>query len=166
MGNPKTFLCHKSDLRYIRINCRCGEKSIAEVPQQLAAGHMIHPCPACGRVFEIHQREDKTWDIKPTGNIRDSAYVVSEPQPMQQEHLEPVRFAVGTKVRIVDGTQLDFGDGVHGNNPHPEHIGKLGVITSIRMVEGTQSPVIELVDGAVVGGWECWWEPAGTGEGN
>jgi hypothetical protein len=51
-------------------------------------------------------------------------------------------------------------------NPHPEHIGKVGVITSLRKIEGHLSPVITLTDGSVVGGWECWWEPVERSGGN
>ncbi len=50
--------------------------------------------------------------------------------------------------------------------PHPEHEGKLGTITGDESITDDNGrhmlyvPVITLDDGAVLRGYECWWEPA------
>jgi len=58
------FTCRESDIRRIKIQCRCGERSIAEVPQQLARGQTMHPCPRCGTCYSIHQLDNGAWEIK------------------------------------------------------------------------------------------------------
>lgn len=75
----RTFTCRVSDLRRVAITCRCGGYSVAEVPQQLASGYMVHPCPKCGAVFEVHQGQDGKWEVKKlSGTIQDAAYVKLE----------------------------------------------------------------------------------------
>jgi len=74
-----SFMCRSSDIRRVGIACRCGERSIAEVPQQLAVGYMIHPCPKCGALFEIHQEPAGPWEVKRLpGRVDDMVYAELE----------------------------------------------------------------------------------------
>jgi hypothetical protein len=55
--------------------------------------------------------------------------------------------------------------------PNPQHEGKEGTITGTEQVTlGAGSwfdvPVITLDDGAVLMGYQCWWEPVKTGKVN
>lgn len=59
-----SFMCRASDIRRVAIACRCGERSIAEVPQQMAAGYLLHPCPKCGALFEVHRAPAGSWEVK------------------------------------------------------------------------------------------------------
>jgi hypothetical protein len=58
--NPKEIT--GEDLRRIRISCRCGTRSIAEVPEQLAKVLHVHLCPNCRALFGIQKRDDN-WKI-------------------------------------------------------------------------------------------------------
>ena len=164
MDNSNYFSCKVSDIRHIRISCRCGIQSIAEVPQQMATGNMLYPCPGCGSLFSVHQNEQKVWEVKRLNrNIGDGAYIKIEPsQQHEPESVTDAHFIVGMKVRIVEG-DVTWRD---GKNLHPKYIGKVGTITGLRNIEGCMSPLITLDDGAVIGGWECWWEPYSIGGGN
>lgn len=151
---PLTFTCRKSDLRHIRISCRCGNVSVAEVPQQVARAQNLHPCPGCGVPYIIQQLETGKWDIKrlPT-TMSDVAIMEAQPKEKRERHSY-----LGLRIRIVDGGKLQMGDFV-GTNPHPEHIGKLGTVIAERDICGTQVPEIKLDDGTQLSGAECWWEP-------
>lgn len=62
----------------------------------------------------------------------------------------------GTRVQIVkaEGSML----GGHPlRDPYPEHIGKQGVIAEVSKDDGM--PKIELDDGTILFGYECWWLP-------
>jgi hypothetical protein len=61
---PMNFVVRPDDIRRIKITCRCGEKSVAEVPQQLARMINAHICPKCNAVFGMQIQADKTWKIK------------------------------------------------------------------------------------------------------
>lgn len=152
------------DIRRIRIKCRCGTHSVAEVPEQLASGTLMHPCPGCKKVYTVHRTPEGKWEINKTeGSVENAHYEMS---PVRQSDVPRPRLPetsdkhpdIGKFVRIIDVTKHP--ESYPGaRNPHPEHIGKQGVITRMRIIEGHASPVITLSDGAVVGGWECWWEP-------
>lgn len=155
------FTCRKSDIRHLRIKCRCGNIFIAEVPIQVADATTLHPCPGCGQIFTAQMSPRHQWDIKRTDmNIRNATVALEQIEGPGK----PSAFGIGTVVRIVDITKQAGVSG--GANPHPEHVGKQGIITSIRNIEGTLSPVITLQDGSVVGGWECWWEEMDVKGGN
>jgi hypothetical protein len=53
----------KSDIRHIRISCRCGRQTIAEIPQQVAAAMNLHVC-GCGAGYGIQQQASGQWEIK------------------------------------------------------------------------------------------------------
>lgn len=154
------FSCRESDIRRIRITCRCGHRFITEVPDQLAAGRMLSPCQQCGRLFEVHRNPLREWKVRPLGaNVQDMAYCDASPP---EQSVEQLSWAVGLRVKIVDGSKTSS----HFNNPHPELIGKLGYISKAVNIEGHMSPLITLDNGQEIGGWECWWEPYATGGGN
>lgn len=69
---------------------------------------------------------------------------------------EKVGLWVGKRVRIVEPRKDQVRVAVLLN---PEHIGKEGTI--IALVGDWVSPKIELDDGSIVYGYECWWEPIG-----
>ena len=155
-----SFTCRQSDIRRIRITCRCGNRFIAEVPEQLAAGKMLSPCQKCGRLFEVHRTPLREWQVRPLKeNMQEVFYHDATPPPPE---VEVVSFVIGMRVRIVDGTKTSTGV----RNPRPELIGKLGYITKAVDIEGHSCPLITLDDGREVGGWECWWEPYSIGGGN
>ena len=62
---------------------------------------------------------------------------------------------VGTRVQIVKAEGL--GLKLPLRDPHPEHIGKKGVIAGVDESDGM--PKIQLDDGTTLFGYECWWEP-------
>ena len=79
----------------------------------------------------------------------------------------PRRGTVVVIVRAEGQTLADLFPGARPvglRDPHPEHIGKRGVI-----VGATESgvPIIELGDGTLLQGSECWWRtvPDAAGEG-
>ena len=154
--------CREDQVRRIRIKCRCGKVSTAEVPQPLARGYLLHPCPGCRVFYQVHQTQEGKWEILRTERrVDEAAYELGKanerperPERPKRPEIQMTHPDVGKFVKIVDITKQNPAYG----NPHPEHIGKQGVITSMRMIEGHASPVITLSDGAVVGGWECWWE--------
>jgi hypothetical protein len=49
-------------LRRIKITCRCGEQSIAEIPESLTGALHVHLCPACKALFGV-QKRDNDWKI-------------------------------------------------------------------------------------------------------
>jgi len=164
MGGP-VFTCRVSDLRRIKISCRCGVSSIAEIPQQIAAGYVLHPCPGCGTFFSVHQTPEEKWEVKRTGDkVSDTSFIRPDvPEPVTVQERDDPPYGVGMRVRITDHSGIP---GVSLVSPHPEYVGKLGTITKIVLVEGYKSPLITLDDGKTVGGWECWWEPYTIGKGN
>ena len=73
--------------------------------------------------------------------------------------MEP-EYKVGTKVVVLktvgkvvemDNTKVVL------NDPHPEHIGKKGIIIGFHP-ELSSSPEIQLEDGTILFGYECWWD--------
>jgi len=52
-----------ADIRRIRISCRCGKESIAEVPEQFARVTNVYLCPNCRTLFRI-QKQDDIWKIE------------------------------------------------------------------------------------------------------
>lgn len=60
---PITMCIREQDLRHIRITCRCGEKSIADVPEPLQSALNIHLCPGCRAVFGI-QKRGSDWKVR------------------------------------------------------------------------------------------------------
>jgi len=62
--------------------------------------------------------------------------------------------AAGMRVEIAkaDGSTLG---GLSLHDPHPEHIGKQGTIVEVDEDDGM--PKIQLDDGVVLYGYECWW---------
>ncbi len=70
------FHCRPSDIRRVGINCRCGQRSIYECPEQIASGRSLHPCPKCGSLYEIHRDLKNVWQIIRTGdNLRDMSFM-------------------------------------------------------------------------------------------
>lgn len=53
-----------SDIRRIRISCRCGNVFVAQIPQQLSRAHNVDDCPKCGALFHIQQDGDGKWAIE------------------------------------------------------------------------------------------------------
>jgi len=56
--------CRRSDVRRVAINCRCGTRSIAEIPQKIAVAQSMHICPVCSSAFLIQQKPDKSWAVE------------------------------------------------------------------------------------------------------
>lgn len=83
----RTFTCRQSDIRRVRVTCRwCGSESIAEIPQQLARGYMIHPCPKCPRVFELHQAESGKWEVKSlVGTLDDLTFQMGQKTSLEKD---------------------------------------------------------------------------------
>jgi ribosomal protein L21E len=65
---------------------------------------------------------------------------------------EPDGFEIGDRV-IISPVSPPM------RQPHPEHTGKEGTITGKEEMSSFNVPVITLDDGAVLKGYECWWEP-------
>jgi len=66
-------------------------------------------------------------------------------------------FKVGDKVIIVKAEGQTIGrDKIPLRDPHPEHIGKGGVITAVDSEDGM--PHIRLDNGTELLGCECWWQ--------
>jgi hypothetical protein len=105
-------------------------------------------------MYSIHMEKGK-WSYKKMGHNVKEAYSTQAPERAQEPTSTLGGHKVGQAVRIVDGALAGAGL----KNPHPEHIGKLGIISKITRVQGTLTPIITLEDGTEVGGWECWWEP-------
>lgn len=150
--------CRKGDVRRIKISCRCGKIFIAEIPQQIARALSLHPCPGCGAGFGVTQQPDKKWKVERIADsVSDMAFVV----PSDGSGPESEKgYAVGIRIRIVDVTKHNATRNMQYNNPHPEHIGKLGTIIGEEDCgEGLSTPRIRLDDGTVLTGAECWWEP-------
>jgi len=64
---PMAITVKPEDIRKIRISCRCGTKSIAEVPIQLSRMVNVHICPKCHRSFGIQGSPDTPvgdWKVK------------------------------------------------------------------------------------------------------
>jgi hypothetical protein len=56
---PEVFLhCREEDMRHVKINCRCGQQSVAEIAKQVVSALNIHICPRCEAVYSIQQRSD------------------------------------------------------------------------------------------------------------
>lgn len=55
--------CRKSDIRHIRISCRCGNVFIIEIPQQVARAFNLHSCLGCQAAYSITQNEEGKWLI-------------------------------------------------------------------------------------------------------
>ena len=53
----------EEDILRIRISCRCGMRSIADVPEQFARLMNIYLCPNCKALFGI-QKQDDNWKIE------------------------------------------------------------------------------------------------------
>ena len=63
----------------------------------------------------------------------------------------------GLRIQIAGVAGQNF-HGYEMADPHPEHIGKLGIITEDTDDNGLQcSPYIRLDDGTELRGYECWW---------
>lgn len=68
-------------------------------------------------------------------------------------------YKVGDRVVIVKAEGHTIGRAkIPLKDPHPEHIGKLGSITTIDSDDNM--PHIRLDDGTVLLGCECWWDYA------
>jgi hypothetical protein len=50
-------------IRRIRISCRCGTESVAEVPEDFARLTNVYVCPNCRALFRI-QKQDDNWKIE------------------------------------------------------------------------------------------------------
>lgn len=153
---PAVITCRKSDIRRIKIRCRCGTVSVAEVPQQVARALNLHPCPGCGAGFGIIQLPDKKWKVERLAETIDDTVI----SPAMEEEQDKNNY-VGLRIRIVDATKSKEIIGQYRPvNPHPEHIGKLGtIIGSEDCGNGYSTPQIRLDDGTLITGAECWWEP-------
>ncbi len=158
MQKPLMVTCRASDIRRIKISCRCGTVSIAEVPQQIARALNLHPCPGCGAGFSVSQTPERKWVVeRVTESV--AGMVVS---PALREETSEKSYGVGCRIKIVDGAakQVRMMDQYRAVNPHPEHIGKFGTIIGEENVgNGYSTPRIKLDDGTVLTGAECWWEP-------
>lgn len=150
---PMVVTCRKSDIRRIKISCRCGTVSIAEVPQQVARALNLHPCPGCGAGFAISQNQEGKWLVdRCTETIEDAILT-----PVQEQKRDSY---IGLRIRIVKVAGKDIGHGYTGADPHPEHIGKCGTIVGEENAGGGYTtPRIKLDDGTMLMGTECWWEP-------
>ncbi len=61
---------------------------------------------------------------------------------------------IGDEVVILRAKGYVLGStGIPLKDPHPEHLGKVGIITSI----DNGVPRIILYDGVVLEGCDCWW---------
>lgn len=159
MQKPLMVTCRASDIRRIKISCRCGTISIAEVPQQIARALNLHPCPGCSAGFSVSQDLAGKWVVnRVTESVADM--VVSPAMGEEEKHEQC--YGVGSRIRIVDGTtkRVQVLDGFRAVNPHPEHVGKFGTIIGEENVgNGYSTPKIRLDDGTLLTGAECWWEP-------
>jgi hypothetical protein len=65
-----------------------------------------------------------------------------------------------TRCRIVDVTGQEVLPGVEGRTPDESkpHVGKEGLAELVND-GGGEEVMIQLDDGGVLMGWECWWEP-------
>jgi hypothetical protein len=50
------------ELCRIKISCRCGTQSIAEIPESLTGALHVHVCPNCKGPFGIRKQDDD-WKI-------------------------------------------------------------------------------------------------------
>ena len=67
-----------------------------------------------------------------------------------------------TRVRIISGIEIEIAPGVFGADPAAAapRVGELGWMTREYSVDlGAVNPRIVLDSGAVLWGYECWWEP-------
>ncbi len=70
--------CKTSEIRRVRIFCRCGVASVAEIPPQTLAAVNLHTCRNCGRMFGIRFLVGE-WKVAPLeGWIQDSMVVPVE----------------------------------------------------------------------------------------
>lgn len=67
---------------------------------------------------------------------------------------------IGKRVQIVRAEGQTFA-GLPCRDPHPEHISKKGTIVALDTDDDWSSPKIELDEGSVIWGYECWWKPLG-----
>ena len=69
------------------------------------------------------------------------------------------KIEVGQRVIIVKAEGHTIGKAkLLLRDPHPEHIGKSGIIISVD--EADKIPRIRLDDGTELSGSECWWQPS------
>lgn len=54
----------EKDVRRVAITCRCGQRFIVEIPQQVARADNMGICEGCQAMFVVRQRPDKTWEIE------------------------------------------------------------------------------------------------------
>jgi RecJ-like exonuclease len=53
-----------SDVRRVKVNCRCGEKSTVEIPDPLKYSLVLHNCPSCQRPFTVQFFDGSGWKIR------------------------------------------------------------------------------------------------------
>lgn len=159
---PVIVTCRKSDVRRVRISCRCGNVFIAEVPQEIARSKTLHPCSGCSAAFVVTQTQEGKWLVKRVSDrIEDMVFAPNdlEQEPPKKED----RFVIGLRIKIIDVSRQTktFGSQqMQLVNPHPEHVGKFGTIIGEEDCgSGLSTPRIRLDDGTVLTGAECWWEP-------
>lgn len=71
---PVVIHCRPEDMKHIKIRCRCGESSVADIPRQITKATSLHVCPKCGAGFTIQQQDDQTWKFtRLPGTVRDAA---------------------------------------------------------------------------------------------
>jgi Zn finger protein HypA/HybF involved in hydrogenase expression len=84
-----TLAVRHEDIRRIGIACRCGMKSVAEIPEQICHALHIHLCPSCKSMFGIQKQGDK-WKIgrinmDVPGNVVMRAEEKEEEEPKDKE---------------------------------------------------------------------------------
>lgn len=73
-------------------------------------------------------------------------------------------YRVGNRVVIVGVAGQSFkGTDIICRDPTPEHIGKCGKITQMGDLEKDIELLIELEDGTIIKGSECWWKRLAKG---
>lgn len=72
--------------------------------------------------------------------------------------MDSLTYVVGDRVVIVRAEGSYF-KGIPMRDPHPEHIGKKGII--VELDDGM--PTIRLDDGTILRGYECWWAKLADG---
>lgn len=81
-----------------------------------------------------------------------------------RREVREMKYKVGDRVVIVKAEGTQFGDtGITCKDPTPEHTGKCGKIIQAGDIEKGIELLIELEDGTILKGSDCWWKKLARG---
>src|SRR5258707_14099200 len=95
---PLMVTCRASDIRRIKISCRCGTVSVAEIPRQVARAMNLYPCPGCSAGFSISQTTEGKWVVE---RIVETVADMTVTQAPGEERSER-SYGIGCRIRIID----------------------------------------------------------------